>query len=769
VAKVLVCSHGLFLYLLLCGGAVLTGLGILRVLRLECRGSVRIVLAPVAALVCWTLTLGWTCAWRIPVKYVTPWLWLASGLLALVGLCRPGLENRRNLLVLLLCLSLPLLTMGKHFRHGLGDYQGSIIPDGWAYVASAQYLWEHPRGLTGGLPPLHQFGSSLSDVRTTSFALLGFLSPLVRAGDTQAVSALYQTWALFLIACAVALFCLATNQPPWRVVAVTTLATVSGWIANLIWANNLDNTVALVYMPALAALVGLLDARLFRWWLLLGAMLAAALYTYPELAPVIVVGATLAALPRVVQAPGGRWTWLRGGVLIVMVAVLLLLPALKTLIWFGWLQFQASQPSANRPGEGFFHGLILVHFQPAAFWGLGGEHQVATHHGLRKGFAVLLSAVAVFGSVRLLHRRHYGLVLATLLLTGGTLYLIVVKGYSYGAYKLILLNWWCLVLALVAGTEWLLALVPWLWGRRAAAVLALVLGVVLVGTSNHTETPTVNQYTTSANQHRPMANFRILTALGKTLGHTPVLLDVREPLANQWAVYFLREASVRVCSYRGYPGQPHLAGLMQAAAAPAITDIHYLISDQHPPESGWEQLWSGGPFRLYRCLNPAWAVVGSIQNANGLEHFRGVELFWMGQGETRVDVLADYTGTLELEAEFYPGPPLAAPAARRIEVVCGPDYRRHLLVGSGVGTIPVPVKAGSNEIVLRPLDTPDCPPPLVDNPRPLVLLVGRLRAGRTFPDQDVREVGPTGVCSPLEGADSGLSGAVKDRNTGGSD
>src|SRR5262249_19505795 len=157
-----------------------------------------------------------------------------------------------------------------------------IAPEVWSYIAAGQYLWEYPRGSEGGLPPLHQFASSLSGTRYMAYTLLGFLSPLVRPGDTQAVSALLQAWTLFIMTCAIALFWVAIRQRTWIIVTATVLSTVAGWITDLIWINNLDNGLALVYMPALASVVSLLAPRQPRWWLLLGCFLAGILYTYPE-------------------------------------------------------------------------------------------------------------------------------------------------------------------------------------------------------------------------------------------------------------------------------------------------------------------------------------------------------------------------------------------------------------------------------------------------------------------------------------------------------
>src|SRR5262249_19121723 len=154
----------------------------------------------------------------------------------------------------------------------------SFFYDGWAYVATGQYLWDYPRGTHAGLSPLYQFADTLAEHRHISFSLLGFFSPLVRAGQTYAVSTLFQAWALFAVTCAVALYWVAGGQRTGRAAAVTVLSTLAGWMTTLVWCNNFDNTLALAYMPALGAVLQCLEPRRWRWWLLVGGLLAGILY-----------------------------------------------------------------------------------------------------------------------------------------------------------------------------------------------------------------------------------------------------------------------------------------------------------------------------------------------------------------------------------------------------------------------------------------------------------------------------------------------------------
>src|SRR5262245_52148285 len=262
----------LLVYLALCAVATAAGRGVLRLV--SARPAPSLLLAPVLGLVLWSLALGVTVGLRVPVKLSAPWLWGGTLLLAAYGLRGPWCDSRAPGAVLAFCAALPMVAMAPYFRHGLSDYMGSVLPDGWSYVAAAQFLWERSRGAEGAPVLLHQYAQHLGGTRYISYSLLGFLSPLLDPGDTQTVSGLYQAWTLFAMASAVAAFATATGLRRSMTLAVALLSTCAGWIANLVWANNFDNALALVYMPALAAALRLGDVANWRWSIVRGGLVA---------------------------------------------------------------------------------------------------------------------------------------------------------------------------------------------------------------------------------------------------------------------------------------------------------------------------------------------------------------------------------------------------------------------------------------------------------------------------------------------------------------
>jgi hypothetical protein len=732
MTHVLTCAASLGLYLLVCVAALLAGHGLLRLLGLKASPRAVGLLAPLAGLALWSVLLSLAAVFRLPIRTVTPWLWLATVLLAGVGL--RGLRSvlREAGPLLLLCAVLPVAVMAPWFWHGLSDYQGTAAPDGWAYIAAGQYLWEYSGGQEGGLAPLHQFGAAMETMRQVSFTLLGFLSPLVRAGDTQSVSALLQAWTLFVVACAVAFFWVVAAARTWVVVAATAIATLPGWVSNLIWANNFDNGLALAYVPALA---GLLLAPLPRRWLLVGLFTAALLFTYTELAPIGLGAAGLVALP---------WLWsrrrqwrvgLRGAALAAVVAGALLLPKVGGLsAWMG-AQYQASQGDSSgiRPGEFLFSGLLEPRFQPAAFWGLGGEHRVKWGHSLRQAIGAGLSVLLVAGLLAMFQKRRWGLTLATLLLGLGAGYFIVAQRYSYGAYKLILLDWWCLAGCLVCGAELLVTRPRWLGLRLGAAALALSLAVGLVAQGRHPRA--TGRYCASPNQNRRMADFRSLRNVKRALGDRPLLVAVDEWVAHEWAVYYLRDQPIHLANYRSYLAAEGLAPVMSRARRPALEEVEGILIDSNSEGwrggPGWRLAWAGGPYQLWKVDAGQWALLSDVRNANGLERVNDHPFFWMGQGETVLEVVAGSAGEVTLSGRFAAGPSVIGTKERRLEVRSG-STRCNLTVRDETPlNLTISVPAGKSTITLLALDRPTVAVLPNGDRRPLVLGLGGVRLGFT--------------------------------------
>jgi hypothetical protein len=729
MASVIPCFKGAALYVALCALAALTGRGLVRLLRLTADGRTGWLLAPVLTFLFWSVALGLAAGAGLPVNYVAPVLWGASGLLAVYGLWRP-LPDFRSAWPLLLCAALPVAVMARPFAVGLTQDSGTVALDGWTYMAGGHYLWEHPRG--DGTPRdaaelslLDRVGASFNGQRYLSFALLAYFSPLVRAGDTCPVAALHQAWTLFSLAGAVFLFWIADGQRAGPAAAATTVALLGGWIATAVWGNNFDQLLALVYMPAMAAAVYLWGARDWRRWLLLGTLLAGTWYAYPECAPFVLGGAALIVLPRLWTERRSWPTWM-GGAVSLIVALLLLLPAAATLLRFAHRQYAEVLTGSRQIGYEMYCGLLNPAYQPAAFWGLGGETYAKPHTAAMNVCGVLLSVLLAVGLFRLVRRGQWGMAVAVVFLLGGALFFLVGHPYPYAVFKILSVAWWCAAGALVMGASAILERIP---GRLAQHSLAavLILAAACLVACNQVQAPL---WPSSYSALRAGA-FRQVRLVRQVVAGQPVMIAVSDWLPNLLAIYHLRDLPLVVGSPRAWLVDPDVARCTGSAGEVPPDGVRYVLTDDNPASVNslvhyGRPVWTRKPYKLWE-LEPsgADALVIHIDNPYGLGHSKTGDFMWLGPFDTALYVRSQRAGVLRLEADFRPGPNLRAPAAR-LRVSPSAGHVEEVLLTGGEDAVAVPVRAGMNRIVLRPLDSPAAPAPGGD-PRKLLLEVVGLR------------------------------------------
>src|SRR5262249_3301352 len=115
------CLKGLGLYFLLCVATVLTGRGLIHLIRLKIEERTELVFASILGFIFWSLCLGVAGGFRVPVKGLAPWLWGASALVSAIGLCRRWPAFRSSWPALLLCVALPVVLMGHCFLMGITE------------------------------------------------------------------------------------------------------------------------------------------------------------------------------------------------------------------------------------------------------------------------------------------------------------------------------------------------------------------------------------------------------------------------------------------------------------------------------------------------------------------------------------------------------------------------------------------------------------------------------------------------------------------------
>jgi hypothetical protein len=709
-------------YAALCAVSVAIGLAILRLLRVSLPHAMMVTVAPAVTLSWWSVVLGFGVSLGVPVSVLAGPVWALSGGLAAYGIAKHARQFEwGDAPLLALTAALPVCVLSPYFLVGLTDYQGSSLPDGWSYVAMAQYLWTYSIGSEGGLPPLHQYAAHMAHVRHVAGAMLGFLSPFFAPGDTQASSGLFVSGALFVFSTSCAFFALSIRVSSLQLVTYLVFVVVSGWMANVVWANNYDNALALSFAPLLAGLIAHFDMDAPGWRVLLGLVGAGLFYVYPELAPLVAALAVFAALERWRNEtmPIRRWALIvaTSGTL----ALAMMWPFVPDMLAFIGNQTSAGLQATGRPGEVMFTGLLSRHFQPSAFWGLGAEFRVERFLRLANLLGAVLSVLAAVGVVAMLRSRLAGVAAWVVLLVTGALFMIVAEQYSYGAYKLILLSWWALALAVVLGihavvTAW--PLTEYARVVRVVACVALVTAALMhVAVRSFRAVALSGQWT--------MADYRRVGAIEDLNLSKKVLVAVDERVANEWAVYFLRDMPIVLGSYRMYMAFPHVRPLMDRARSIRPEELGYLLTDDHPDavfrdSRAWSLVWSAGPYRLWSPTAQTWSIVTGVTNPYGLEEVGGRPFFWMGSATSTVDVVSNADGVLGLNAGFVPGPSVVGVPARRLLLSTSSGYSREVLVHTGDRQIQVPVKAGREQIRLRVLDTPNVPAPNGD-PRALLL------------------------------------------------
>jgi len=227
-----------------------------------------------------------------------------------------------------------------------------------------------------------------------------------------------------------------------------------------------------------------------------------------------------------------------------------------------------------------------------------------------------------------------------------------------------------------------------------------------------------------------MSDFRAVAEVRKIIGPAPLLVAVDEWLANQWAVYFLREQPTYLVAYRMYmaDGVPE----MRRARVPPLEEVAWVLTDAggdawRTEDGDWRLVWSGGPYRLWSVTPGRWLMLTDTRNPNGTEAVDGQPFFWAGQGKTLWQALAGGPGELTLSARFRPGPSLPETPVRHVRVGTEDGRSWEWTTEGGPGSITVPVRAGPTTVSLQALDRPTVSAFPNGDRRPLLLGVEGLR------------------------------------------
>jgi len=719
------------IYLLLCIISILAGRGVMRLVGIHADSRLSLYLSPAITLAIWALFFGWGVLLGFAVKQIWIMGWVSTGLLAILGLWRADRrvlkDEKGNLFAVVI---IPFSMMLPYFWHGMTTYVGSPAPDGWSYIAFGQYLWEYPRGTQGGLAPLHQYASHLSGGRFIAGSLLGFFSPLTGSnGDTQASSGYFLAWTLFVFSSSCMFFVATKNRmgSRFRIIYVA-LCVFSGWVLNMLKANNYDNALAISFLPAIAGTIGIVEPRDLRWTILLALLLAGIGYCYPEMSPFIFIGASIFLLERILSERKDWTKWLIFLMITTATALILTLPWLRSFVIFFKNQIGAAMASQGpRPGQGMFSELLQHRFLPISFWGL---YQNIFIQALLEAWlhlcavlGLVLFAIAVIGSYHLCRQRDWGILLTVILLLCGMLGMIFHSAYDYGAYKFILLNWWGISFFVVTGMHSL----SLRFHRQTCKVLiSLVFVLFFALTAARVVGFDKSVFVKSILYYKQVQQIKTLVK------HEDVVINVEDPIANQWAVYFLRDISTYLLQYRSYMAQPHVVPLMERAKTIDLSKAHYLLRDlkTSSKSSPMEIVWEGGPYQLCQIPKGREIVITKIDNANGVEEWGGVQGFWIGKGDTLISLSSFKSGECIISLELIRGPSLPEKSERKLLIIMEQGEKQYMNISrDGIHHFRISVVPGRNQIIFRPLDKATVERLANGDTRPLLLGVKGMKIG----------------------------------------
>ena len=302
------------------------------------------------------------------------------------------------------------------------------------------------------------------------------------------------------------------------------------------------------------------------------------------------------------------------------------------------------------------------------------------------------------------------------------------RHYDYGAYKFLSFAWFPAVLLIVEGSAAVVALVLRRPGRFAQAVGVSIIFVgqvtLLWVRLGRFETRTPGE---------TMAHYSQVRAVtGMTDG--PVLLAVNEPLAYAWALFYLRYIPVVPVTFpHDYiAGTEHLAPFAEKRAR--HSSCRYLLSDSSTDLTCAGSItWQGGPYRLWRLNDKAWAFVVGIQNPNGLETMNSENFMWIGGASpTRLRILSGMHGRAHLHAKIALGPSLPQSIPRTLETASSEELVVETVDARGRNELIIPVVPGLTETTLRVLETPTGSLPNGD-PRPLLVAMSAYKTCLSVP------------------------------------
>lgn len=635
----------------------LCGLGLLQILRVQDL-KLRILLAPSLTLTVSAILVALVVVFEIPAGRASSIIWVFWIVFAIYGSIyfRSALIDLEQKSSLWIPVFVTFLVSAGYLWYGLFNYLGSPALDGWSYVSFGEYLRVYPKGVEGGLAPLYQYASHLSPTRFVASALLGVLIPpwSLSGVDTQMTVGPLLIISIFSTATSLAYVAHVTTQrglntPAWLVVF---FGVVGGWLPHALRSNNYDNLLALPLAPLLFALG--CDRKLhgFAQIVLPGIVIAASIYIYPELSPLIILAYGLVILENLMsvgfanqqhnsnRAQIIKYTW------VAIIALFIVSPYLREAILFFSKQLSLTNQITGRPGEGIMPGLLDIVEVWGLMWGLSSK-------GLSIAIGIILFIITIVGVSKSLQQKYFALVAYLSVIAALFAVMVTSKHYDYGAYKILLVGFWALTIVLSAGLKivWDIAFASNAAARYALRIFVVLLIFAAFGIWVVQQYQWAHEY-----KYKSAKDFReARNAVLKTHGIVQVLSS--EPTRNAWLVYMLRDAQVLFPEFHGYMDQAHVRPLMVRSKVPDKRNIEFLLTERNTATVG-NLIWQNDLFKLIKGRPDQQPPQITISAPNGREELDGVPFFWIGKEPASVIITTSTSKSVQLVFEAVLGPSL---------------------------------------------------------------------------------------------------------------
>jgi hypothetical protein len=220
-----------------------------------------------------------------------------------------------------------------------------------------------------------------------------------------------------------------------------------------------------------------------------------------------------------------------------------------------------------------------------------------------------------------------------------------------------------------------------------------------------------------------------LLTIQPTIKDAPTAILVNEPTAYLWSVYYLRNSITKLWSYQSYFGQAHVSPYLAARSQKVDDDqIKYLLTDaiSSLQSIDADKIWQNEIYALWQIKDNLSVIIANISNPNGLETVNNEPFFWIGNQSTQITIFSRQAGSVEISAEFLPGPSISNTTERNVSIKTDKGFSEKLNIIETQKII-LPVTQGLNKITIRGLDQPTILRFDNGDTRPLLIGVRQLR------------------------------------------